>query len=267
MNRLYVAAFVILVFGADLSSAVEIKNIRPCYGPLGPTRFEAKCLPRDVLCITYEIEGLALNAKTKKASYETILELLDASGKVLFKKPSPAEAIPHLGGTSMPGDLYVTMGDKQAPGKYAIRLTINDKIGKSSKAFKYDFEVIAESFGLIHVAAPAIGFPGQYHVPNFTLANLTLDGKTKLPNADVTIRILDDKGKLVSDPVKMLLPRDMPEGTDLEKLNMVPLTYPVYLNRSGRFTIEVLATDKLGKKESNLSYPLTVLDVSIFANK
>jgi hypothetical protein len=264
MSRLFAAALVVLGFIPSLSSAVDIKNIRPCYGPLGPTRYDAKCLPRDVLCITYDIEGLALDPKTKKASYETTLELLDANKNVLFKKPLPAEAIPHLGGTSMPGDLYVEMGDKQAPGKYKIRLTINDKVGKVRKGFDYDFEVVPETFGFVRVAAQAVGFPGQHHVVDFTLVNITLDGKMKQPNAEVTIRIFDQQGTAVSEPVKMLLPRDMPEGTDLEKLNFVPLPYPVYLNRSGHYTIEVRATDKNGDKKAELRYPLTVLDISKF---
>jgi hypothetical protein len=264
MSRFLVATLVVLGLVPNMSSAVEIKKIRVCYGPLGPTREVAKCLPRDVLCITYEIEGLALDPKTKKASYETTLELLDANENVLFRKPLPAEAIPHLGGTSMPGDLFVTMGDKQAPGKYQIRLTINDKVGKDRKAFKYDFEVVPETFGFVRVATMAVGFPGQYHVPEFALANFTLDAKMKQPNAEVTIRIFDDKGTAVSEPVKMLLPRDMPEGTDLEKLNFVQLTYPVYLNRAGRFTIEVQATDKNGNKKAELRYPLTVLDIKDF---
>lgn len=265
MSRLFAAVLVVLAVVPTMSSAVDIKNIRPCYGPLGPTRYNAKCLPRDVLCITYEIEGLALDPKTKKASYEATLELLDANKNVLFKKPLPAEAIPHLGGTSMPGDLYVTMGDKQAPGKYKIRLTINDKVGKERKGFDYDFEVVPETFGFIGVATMAVGFPGQYHVPEFALANFTLDAKMKQPNAEVTISILDEKGTAVSEPVKMLLPRDMPEGTDLEKLNFVPLTYPVYLNRKGRYNIEIRATDKNGNKKAELRYPLTVLDINDFA--
>jgi hypothetical protein len=265
MSRLFTAALVLLGFIANSSSAVDIKNIRPCYGPLGPTRYDAKCLPRDGLCITYEIEGLALDPKTKKASYETTLELLDSNKNVLFKKLTPAEAIPHLGGTSMPGDLYLTLGDKQAPGKYKIRLTINDKVGKDRKGFDYEFEVVPETFGFVRVATMAVGFPGQYHVPEFALANFTLDAKMKQANAEVTIRILDEKGTPVSEPVKMLLPRDMPEGTDLEKLNFVLLPYPpVYLNRAGRFTVEVQATDKNGNKKAELRYPLTVLDISKF---
>jgi hypothetical protein len=264
MNRLFVAAIVVLGSIPNTSSAVVIKNVRPCYGLLGPTRYDPKCLPGDVLFITYEIEGLALDPKTNKFSYDTILELLDSKDKSVFKNKSEAEPVPQLGGTTMPGDLHVIIGEKQAPGKYKIQLTIKDKIGKSAQAFVYAFDVVPETFGFVHVAAPALGVPGQHHVLNFKLANLTLDAKTKQPNADVTIRILDEKMKPVSEPAKILLPRDMPEGTDLQKANIVLFSHPVFQNRVGRYNIEVLANDKNGNKKIELRYPLTVLDISTF---
>lgn len=271
MNRLLVLALLALGLAPSVSPALEIKNIRPCWGPFGATRFERKCLPGDVFFMTYDIEGLELDPKTKKASYTTTLELLDLSEKdkekVLFKNPTPNEVVPALGGARMPGDLHVIMGPKQKPGKYAIRLKIEDKVAKVAKTFSYDFEVVAEDFGFIHVGAQAIGFTGQHHIPNFKLVNMALDGKTKLPDAELTIRVLDENKKEVSEPAKMFLPKDIPEGTDLQVANVVALTYPIYLNRTGRFTIEVLAKDKKGNKTAELRYPLTVLDVSSFANK
>ena len=267
MKRSLVLAFLALCAVPNLASALEIKNFRPCWGPFGATRFDAKCMPGDVLFVMYEIEGLTVDKTTKKASYETILELVDSKGKVLFKNPAPNEVIPALGGGRMPGDLHVIMGPKQAPGKYKIRLTIRDKNAKADVAVAYEFEVIPESFGLVGVVAPAIGLPGDHHILRFSLVNMALDAKGKQPNAELTIRILDDNKKEVAEPAKMIMPKDMPEGTDLQKANIVQLNYPVYLNRVGRYTIEVVAQDKIGNKDAKLSYPLTVLDVSSFANK
>jgi hypothetical protein len=264
MNRLSVVAFVLLGFIPNIASAVDIKNIRPCYGLFGPTRYKAECLPGDVLFFTFDIDGLAVDPKTKKVSYETTLQLLDAKDKVLDTIPTPANpVVPILGGNSMPGDLYVKIGDNQPPGKYTIQMTIEDKIGKSAKAFKYPFTVLKQGFGIIRAAAPAVGFHGQHHVLQFQLVNLTLD-KKKQPSGEVVIRILDDKKNPIGEATKMMLPRDLPDGTDLEKLNLVAVPYSIYLNRPGRFTVEVVATDKNGDKTDRLSYPLTVLDMSNF---
>jgi hypothetical protein len=259
MHRLVLVALALIGMLPAVSSAVEIKNIRPCYAPFGATRYKLECLPGDVLFVTYDIEDLVL--KDGKASYTTILELLDGQGKTIFKKDTDNDVVPQLGGTRMPGDLHVIMGPKQAPGKYAIKLTVHDKFGKNAKAFRYEFDVVAEKFGFVGVSAPAVGFPGQHYVTGFALVNMGLDAK-KQPNAEVTIRILDEKGVAVATPVKMSLPRDMPENTDLDKANFVPLTYPVYLNRSGRFMVEVQAVDKIGGGKAELRYPLSVVELS-----
>ena len=170
--------------------------------------------------------------------------------KVLFKTPTANETTPALGGQRMPGDLHVKMGAKQTAGKYAVRLTITDKLDKNEntkyKAVRYDFAVVQETFGLIQVSAPTVGFPGLPYETSFVLVNMTLN-KKELPDVRVTISILDDKKNAVAEPMKIEFPKEMPEGTDLTKLNMVPLRYPIFLNRPGSFTVEVVATDKLGK--------------------
>jgi hypothetical protein len=40
------------------------------------------------------------------------------------------------------------------------------------------------------------------------------------------------------------------------------LVSPIFLNRPGRFTIQVKATDELRKKTVEFSYKLTVLDAA-----
>lgn len=266
MHRLFVIAMCAVCFAPASSYGVDIKNIRPCYGPLGATRYEAKCLPGDVLFMTYDLEGLAVDKTTGKASYVTILELIDSDQKVLFKKETPNDVMPQLGGTRMPGDLHVIMAPKQAPGKYFIKLTVHDKLGKDAKAFKYDFVVMPETFGIVGVSAPAIGFPGQHYVTGFGLVNLALD-KMNQPKANVSIRILDAAGAAVTTPVQMVFPQDLPMDTDLSKGNFVPLTFPIYLNRVGRFTVEVIATDVAGNRKAELRYPMTVIDLNTFTGK
>ena len=261
MTRLAFASLVALGFFVNASSAVDIKNIRPSYGPFGATRAEAKFLPGDFIFMTYDLEGLAVDPKSGKTNYETTLEFIDDKGKVLFKRPNVNEFVPLLGGGRMPGDLQFILGAQQAPGKYAIKLTVNDKIAKDAKAFKYDIEVVPQTFGFVGVTVPAFGFPGDFYVAGFGAVNLALDAKG-MPNAEIKISIFDDKGKAATTPVTFLLPRDMPEGVDLKQSNFVPFQHRVYLNRPGRFTVEIQAHDKFGNKKAELRYPMTVLDIN-----
>ncbi|MCI0376713.1 MAG: hypothetical protein L0215_03830 [Gemmataceae bacterium] len=261
MTRSLVACFVGLGLAVGQASALEFKNIRPCYGSLGATRTDVKCLPGDVLYMTYDIEGLALDPKTGRANYITTLELLDKAKTSTNKWDTPNNAAPHLGGTRMPGDLHLILPRNQAPGKYFIKLTVQDRLAKESKSFLYEFEVVASTFGFIGISAQAVGFPGQPYSAQFAIVDMSLDAK-KVPNVDIMMRVLDSKQKPVAPPIFSNLPKDLPEEIDLTKGNFVPMQFPIYLNRTGSFFIEIMARDKIANKTIELRYPLTVLDLA-----
>jgi hypothetical protein len=267
MNRLFAVSLLVIAVSPAVSPALEISNIRPRYGPYGAVRTDLKCLAKDVLVITYDISGLAVDPKTSKAKYTTTLELFDAKGTKVFGKDTTNEPMLQLGGGKMPGDLFVQIGAKQAPGKYTIQLTVTDRLEKNAamaaKKFTYPYEVVADKFGLIGVSAPTMGIPGLPYATEFALANFTLD-KNSQPKAEVTIRVLDEKGTVV-DSVKHLLPADLPPGTDLKENNVLPFRNPVYLNRAGNFTVEITAEDKLGTSRTELRYPFTVIDLKTFS--
>jgi hypothetical protein len=268
MIRWLVAAALTMSLTPGLSYAIEITNIRPCYGPFGAKRVGDTWLPGDVVFMAYDIEGLTPDTKTGLVKYTTTLEFVDPAGKILFSKPTPNEFIPALGGNKVPGDLHVFLATKQAPGKYEIRLTVEDEIGKNAKRFIYKFDVAKETFGFAGVSAPSVGFPGQHYSTQFGLVNLQLD-KMGMPSAEVTVRVLDDKTRtLVGGAVKMVFPRDLPLDIDLKEANFLPLKNPIYLNRPGRFIVEITATDKLaGSPPVVLSYPITVFDVSAISSQ
>lgn len=245
-------------------NAVEIKNFRPCFAPiyLGTERKGDKLLPGDVLFATYDIDGLTVDPKSGKASFLTVVEVFNANAEAMSPpKQTPNEVIFHLGGTRMPGDLHVQMGRNQKPGKYRIRLTVKDRVSGDQKSYIHNFELLPQTFGIGAVVAPSIGYPGLPYATEFALFDLTLDAK-KQANAEVTMRVLDASGKEVAPPVISTLPMDLAPGTDLEKENFVPIRYPIFLNRPGRFTVDIVAKDNVGKKESRLSFPLTVLDLA-----
>jgi hypothetical protein len=250
----------------SFAGALEIKNVRPTFGPTGALRGKVEAVPGDFVFLSYDIEGLNVNAKTGKVSYVTTVELLDPSNKSLFSKDTPMDLILQLGGNRIPGDLYITTGPKQTPGKYTIKLTVNDKQGKETKSVTYPFDLVPETFGFALVTAPAVGLPGQSYAASFALVHMAFDSK-KMPNVEVRMSVLDDAGKPVANPVFASLPRDIPEGIDIQKENFVPLTYPVYLNRPGHFTIEITALDNVAKKQKQLRFGLTVIDVSTLSAK
>src|SRR5690242_2892406 len=120
MKRLLVAAVFLAGVMPAVSRAVDLKNVRACYGLMGATRHDNKACKLwlgDSLFMAYDIEDLALDSKNGKASYVTILEMTDPQGTKTLLNRTPNEVIPQLGGRSMPGDLNIFTGLKQKPGK------------------------------------------------------------------------------------------------------------------------------------------------------
>jgi hypothetical protein len=263
MHRLLLAGLMLcsVPLGAN---ALELKNIRPSYGPLGAARSDVKCVPGDSLFMTYDIEGLRIHDKTGRANYTTKLELYDTTGQVAFQKDTPNDVALPLGGTRMPGDLIVFLGSNQKPGKHKIRLAVTDHLAKETKSFEYPFDVIAPEFSFVGVSAKTVGFPSENYATTFAIVNMTLDAK-KQPSVDIAMRVYDESGKKpVAPQILSSLPKDLPDEIDLKKENFVPMQFPIYLNRAGRFVVEVLAYDKATKKTIQLRYPLTVLDTATF---
>jgi hypothetical protein len=261
MLRLSSLALLGLCFCPLGASALELKNVRPAYGPLGATRQNTKCVPGDSLFITYDIEGLRIG-KNGRANYVTTLELIDSTGMTAFKKDTDNDVAPQLGGTRMPGDLFVILPPSQKPGKHKVRLTVKDKLANDTKSFEYPFEVVPADFSFVGVTAPAVGFPGQSYVATFAIVHMTLDAKSQ-PKVAITMNVYDATSKTLATPqILSNLPKDLPEEIDLKKENFVPMQFPIYLNRTGSFIIEVIAIDQLSKKNVQLRYPLTVLDIA-----
>jgi hypothetical protein len=76
------------------------------------------------------------------------------------------------------------------------------------------------------------------------------------------MRVLDANGtQQMTAPINTNLPKDMPAELNLDKENFIPMQFPIYLNRAGRFTIEVEATDKAANKQTKLYYTLNVIDI------
>jgi hypothetical protein len=261
MKRTLVALLLAVGCLAPTSAqALEITYLRPAYGPMAAMRKNLKFIPGDVLYMSYVVSGLKVEEKTNKVKYTSTLEFLDAKNTQMFKKDTPNELTVQLGGTSMPGDLHIVMGRNLAPGKYTVKLTVKDQLSNDSKAVTYPIEVIASEFGFVGVTAPAVGLIGQHYLASFAVVDMGLDAK-KMPNVEITIKLFDDKGTAVAKPTVMTLPKDIPEGIDIQKESFVPLSYPLYLNRSGRFTVEIVATDRVSAKTAQLRYQLTVFDL------
>jgi len=264
MWKVPAAALVVLTLFTAPAHALELKNLRPVYGQFGPDRPDNKFLLGDVLHVTFDIVDIQVDAKTGMAKYQIAMDLVDSKGAVNFNSNKINEEALSLGGNQLPGFAQVLIGTDQAPGKYTLKVTVKDLLSKSAKNVTYAFEVEPESFGFVRLLAPVAGLTGQPYIANFTVIGMARNDK-KRPSVDIRMRVLDEAGKpLQPQPFTMAIPKDLPEEllTKVETLPFVELQFPLFLNRPGRFTIEVEGTDNIAKKTAKLRFPLTVLDAS-----
>jgi len=142
-------------------------------------------------------------------------------------------------------------------------VTIEDSGNKTSKQLVQEVEVLPPAFGMIHIAAPAIGLVGQDYPAEFSLVGWQRDSK-KAPKMSITVKVLDESGKpTLAEPIISKIPDDLPPNQNWEKQELVRMMSPIFLNRAGRFTVVWEAKDELSKAPPvKFSYTMTVIDAA-----
>lgn len=257
-------AFVAALVGSPLQAGeLALSNPRFTWGTFGPERTEVKILPGDSLYLSFDIEGLKVDP-SGKATYTLGMEVVNNKGKVQYGQEAKAyERFLSLGGNKIPAVTYVNTGVNQEPGEYTINVTVTDTGTKAAQKLTRKFEVLPRDFGLVGLemfnlrgdAAPFGGLTGQVLVVSFGAVGFERDKAKKQPSLSVEMRVLDESGKpTFAKPWTGEVLEAPADATG------TPMQYHMDLNRAGKFTVEVTATDKVSKKTAKLSFPLTVTD-------
>jgi hypothetical protein len=246
---------------------LEIKRDRVTYGILGQERKDTKLLAGDVFVITFDIEGLLVK-EDGRVRYSMGMELrnLKTDKAEFTKDPQELEVTNALGGSRLPAFALSNIGLDTQPGKYKMVVTVNDLLAKekSSAKLEREFEVVPAKFGLVQVAlfnqgglpAPPIAVVGHTLVVNAAAVGFDLD-KDMLPNLTFELRILDEAGKpTVPKPFAGEANKTVPK----ENRRLLPLQFTLPLNRSGKFTLELEANDKVANKTVKQSLSFKVIE-------
>jgi hypothetical protein len=254
-----------LCLTAGQGGELELTNIRPTYGLMGPARADNRLLPGDVFSVSYDIENIKVD-KTGKVLYSMGLEVIDGKGKTQYKvEPRDLEEVNTLGGHRSPGFVYVQVGENLLPGEYTLRVTVTDRAAKKTKSFDRKFEVVEPSFGIVRlnlsgdaqglVPVPPVGVTGEKMWVHFTLVGFDRGKEKKDPDISLEIQIMDENGTPTLDQPIPGEVKELPKD-----YKFVPIDYPLNLNRAGKFTVRLKATDKLSKKSAEMSFPITVAE-------
>ena len=264
-------AFLAALSLAPGQTALSLTNSRPTYGALGSPRPDSKVLPGDRFYIAFDIQNIKENDKGQ-VQYTMAMEVTDSKGKIQYKQEEPKDrflnAENHLSGARLPAFSFVDVGLDMPAGKYTMKVTVNDKVAKTTANVSQDFEVLPLGLGLTHletsydpkgeIPAPTIAVPGQSLILSFAAVGFSRDKAKGQPHFTVEMTIIDNATK------KPTLAKPFAgEFTQVpENHKVLPLQFPLSLNRPGKFTVELKLTDLLAKKSATLSFPLEVVGPS-----
>jgi hypothetical protein len=247
---------------------LTLTHARSTYGVLGANRPDNKVLPGDNFVLSFDIEGVKAD-NAGKVLYSVAMEVSDADGKSVFKQPAKdLEAYNSLGGNSLPAFASVRVGLDTPPGKYSVKVIVTDRATKASQSVTGPYEVLPKAFGLVdlrtttdrdgHVAAP---FPGEGQSLWINFSAVGFGREKDHPNLAVAMKVLDENGKpTLEKPFTGEVTRTGDSAKDVPKnAQSVPMQFMLDLNRAGKFTVELTATDRTSGKSAKLSFPLTVL--------
>src|SRR4051794_20446026 len=101
-----IALAALLAFSPAQAGGLTISNARLTYRDYGATRPDARYLPRDIVFLTFDMDGLKMNDEGE-VGYSMGMDVLDKVSKAI-KSYSPAkytQLLP-LGGTKLPGFIF-----------------------------------------------------------------------------------------------------------------------------------------------------------------
>ncbi|MBV8432416.1 MAG: hypothetical protein JO244_14720, partial [Solirubrobacterales bacterium] len=223
----------------------------------------APVLPGDSLVASFDIEGLA-DDDSGRVRYSITIEVSNSAGRVLFRQEGrDQEATASLGGNRVPAFARMDVGLSQPPGEYVLKLTVTDRASGKTGTLTRKATLLPAGFGLVRLALssdPDGQFPvaslgsGQSLWVNFGIVGFTRDGEGKQPNVSFQVVVRDEDGKpTVAKPLTGSVKSGVPD-----KAVWLPIHFLLSLNRPGKFTLELSATDELAGKTSKLSVPLVV---------
>lgn len=242
---------------------LSLTHVRLTHGLLGPRRENDKLHPGDMLFVCFDIEGITAD-DDGKVRYSTAIEISNSAGKVLFKqKPQDAETTVSLGGNRVPAFAFFSVGLDSPAGEYGFKIHVKDLASGKEKSVSRTVTVLPKDFALVRASVTS-DVDGQYPAPSLgcgqgvwvhcSAVGFERDRAGKQPDVVFEIRVLDQDGKPVhKKPTTNSITKDV-----TEKQAALAMGFPLSLNRPGKFTVELLAADRISGKKAKLTFPISV---------
>jgi hypothetical protein len=248
--------------GEGGAGGLSLRHVRSTHGLLGPERRNEALAPGDNLFLCFDIHGIRVDVEGK-VRYSMVIELKDASGKVVFRQEAKEqEARASLGGDSVPAYARLSVGLDSPPGDYQMKITVKDLATGQEQSLSHNLKILAKDFALVRTTV-ALDPEAHYTAAVFTCGQSVwvhtsavgfTHARGKQPDVVFEMRVFDEAGKpTLANPVTGTPPKDLPSD-----VSGIPMGFPLALNRPGKFTVELQATDRISGKKAKTSFVLVV---------
>ena len=259
---------IVLVLLAPLCvfAKLEIRNVQPAHGVLGPARTSDDVVPLDEYLVRYQVAGIKPD-KDGKADLEISALLNGPDGKPVFQRKNPPAARP----LPLGGDVLQTFGSfsfpEKAPlGVYVLKVTVHDRTSDETTSFERKLTCKAPTFQIVvprffrdaesKVPAGTTGLVGE--TLHYSFKVVGYDKSQKKVALVMKATILDNDGKDVgAKPLEVK--GDINDPTKATESRQANFTGTVVLHRAGEFKLKITVEDTLGKQTTTFELPLKVL--------
>jgi hypothetical protein len=256
-----------LILAIPASAKLEIVNIKAVYGPLGPERPDQNKLevyPGEELFFKYAATGVAIDEKGNFKGNVRV-KIIDSDGKAVSDQPSRIQGLLALGGATLQGTARIAFAPTAAKGKYKVVVSITDTLREESAEFQREVNLKATEFAVVNprffydkenkIPAPAGGQVNQTLF--FRTQVIGFDKSDKKIRTKMSLQFLDKKGKeIMPQPVTALVATDKEDQVAMA--TVLTFNGNISMNRAGEFTMRMVFTDEIAKKEVKFE---TVLNV------
>lgn len=264
MRRLVIAICLLLPLTAF--GKLEIKNVQPSHGLLGPARESDDVYPLDEYFVRYQVAGIKPDSEGR-ADLEVHAVLLNPKGEPVYDGRTPRAPRPlSLGGDTLQSFGSFTFPEKPPLGEYKLTVTVKDLTAKDSTSFERKITCKANTFQILmprfyrdadrKVPAGMIGQTGEsFH---YSLKVVGYDKSQKKVALVMRTTILDADGKDIgAKPLEVK--GNITDPDKAAESRQATFDGLVALHRAGEFKLRIVVEDTLGKRTATFEMPLKVL--------
>jgi hypothetical protein len=255
----------VLGFCVSARAELQIHDIKPRHGHLGPLRDSLKVVPGEEVVFSFYVSGVQSDA-AGKVDGELVQKITSADGKELTSK-LPLKDIVAFGGGRMPGYAFIAFSLKTLPGDYQLHVTVTDKLANESASFERTVTVGEPTFALIR---PRLSYDPEGKIPAgltnvvgtrlfCRMAAVGFDRSEQKIDLSMTMRLYDDAGKELM-PQPMTVNYANADAGQVAKIDIVNLNAFFTCNRPGTFRASFTVTDRLTDKRATFEAPLRVVE-------